>query len=386
LVVIYPVVELNDLIYAHWYGWLQALTSVTEGVMLRPESPLGKAFRCGLPIKSYLSQYGLPVRALNCLKVLLDHGIGSSSFTKAFGLEKTPRNLVYVYRRLGVDMGAAFDVPAKLYISVVADLVIRGATKVEIDPAVESVVRELANAVRDELKGRVDEKGRRRTLETIERHNTFRGLLKELSMRSVETTIERLKEMIEHAERLGFKGLVPVIQGLFDDDIEYCARQSIEIAAQASEDFTVAIGTGGRILSDDDVERIRLAIRTVKRCASRHNVSVKIHLFGWSSPNRLRDREIVRDIHSADSLTVRRRAVEGKIYVAESDRLKLIHVSDLRGEGYRCECPACQDPVLMSYVLDPSGARRNDVRMIHNIYVIASYFNRLKKEASAVVI
>ena len=41
MVIIYPVIELNDLVYAHRYGWLDALTRVTEGVMLRPEAALG---------------------------------------------------------------------------------------------------------------------------------------------------------------------------------------------------------------------------------------------------------------------------------------------------------------------------------------------------------
>jgi hypothetical protein len=54
MVIIYPVIELNDLVYAHRYGWLDALTRVTEGVMLRPEVALGPIFRSGATIKGYL--------------------------------------------------------------------------------------------------------------------------------------------------------------------------------------------------------------------------------------------------------------------------------------------------------------------------------------------
>jgi hypothetical protein len=51
MVIIYPVIELNDLVYAHRYGWLDALTRVTEGVMLRPEAALGPIFRSGVTIR-----------------------------------------------------------------------------------------------------------------------------------------------------------------------------------------------------------------------------------------------------------------------------------------------------------------------------------------------
>jgi len=101
MVIIYPVIELNDLVYAHRYGWLDALTKVTEGVMLRPEAALGPIFRSGVTIKGYLrARYGLPKEPLDRLKIMMDHGISGAGFREAFGLEKTPESLVKVYSRL----------------------------------------------------------------------------------------------------------------------------------------------------------------------------------------------------------------------------------------------------------------------------------------------
>jgi queuine/archaeosine tRNA-ribosyltransferase len=65
-----------------------------------------------------------------------------------------------------------------------------------------------------------------------------------------------------------------------------------------------------------------------------------------------------------------RYAVEGRVYAAEGGRLRLINASEAR--RYSCNCPTCREPALRSYV-DPSGARRNDVRMVHNVYVLQKY-------------
>ena len=71
MVIIYPVIELNDLVYAHRYGWLDALTRVTEGVMLRPEAARGPIFRSGATIKRYLrARYGLPQEPLERERIL----------------------------------------------------------------------------------------------------------------------------------------------------------------------------------------------------------------------------------------------------------------------------------------------------------------------------
>jgi hypothetical protein len=375
LVVIYPVIELNDLVYAHRYGWLDALTRVTEGVMLRPEAALGPIFRSGATIKGYLrARYGLPQEPLDRLKIMLDHGINGAGFREAFGLDKTPESLVKVYSRLGVDMGLAFDVPARLYVSSIVDIVMDGSTDVNVDGSVRDVIVRAAEIVKGRLRG-----DRRKAMSIIMDNPSVRRLLRELSEVSVEETVKRLKEMVGHAQRLGFKGLVPVVQGLFKDDIERCIRETVEVMAQYSNEFTVAIGTGGRALSREDVDNIRFAIAKVKEHAAKSNVSVRIHLLGWSSPNRLWDAEVLKDVYSADSLTVRRRAVEGRVFVIKGNSIGLVHVSRLR--DINCGCPACSDPMLRRYVLDPSGARRSDVRMVHNIYTITRFLNEISERA-----
>jgi hypothetical protein len=149
LVVIYPVIELKDLMYAHKYGWLNALLGVTNGVVLRPEPLLGNILKSNTSIRDYLSQQGLSSYVLNRLLIMLDHGINSPSFSRVFNLEKTPKNIVYVYHSLGVDMGIAFDIPARLYMGVIADLAISGVTDTEIEPTIEDVVRELAYLLKE---------------------------------------------------------------------------------------------------------------------------------------------------------------------------------------------------------------------------------------------
>jgi len=320
MVRIYPVVEVKDFVYGHRYGWLAALLQATEGFMLRPELELGRAFAVRLTLRQYLARrHGV---RLDSGIIVMDHGIMSQSFTEVFGLAKTPKNIVRIYRALGVDYGIAFDIPVRLGNAI-------------HDPAIKQ-----AKSVR------------------------------ELSRIAVEEGARRLKEMVEEAERIGFGGLVPVVQGLYRDDIEYSAEESVRIMAERWDSFTVAIGTGGRTLTSQDAELIRIAVESVERYAAKYGVSVRIHILGWSSPESL-DLSTIRRIYSADSLTPRRRAVEGKVYVIESGRLRLVKASEAR--HYSCNCPACRDPILRSYVLDPSGARRNDVRMAHNVYVLQQY-------------
>jgi len=252
----------------------------------------------------------------------MDHGIMSQSFSEVFKLPKTPKNVARVYKALGVDYGIAFDIPARL------------GTALQ-DPAVKR-----ARSVR------------------------------EISRIAVEEGARRLREMAEEAARISFGGLVPVVQGLYRDDIELSAEESVRIMAERWDSFTVAIGTGGRTLTPQDAELIRIAVESVERYAAKYGASIRIHLLGWSSPESL-DLNTIGRIYSADSLTPRRRAVEGKAYVIEGGRLRLVKASEIR--RYSCSCPACSDPVLRSYILDPSGARRNDVRMAHNVYVIQQY-------------
>jgi len=49
---IYPVIEFKDLVYAHQYGWLGALVETTEGVLLKPEPALTKTFKANVTIKA----------------------------------------------------------------------------------------------------------------------------------------------------------------------------------------------------------------------------------------------------------------------------------------------------------------------------------------------
>jgi tRNA-guanine family transglycosylase len=321
MVYIYPVVEVKDFIYGHRYGWLNALLHSAQGFMLRPERELGRAFAVRLTLRQYLlRRYGVQ---LDGGVVMMDHGIMSQSFSEVFKLPKTPRNIVRIYKTLGVDYGIAFDIPARL------------GTAVQ-DPAAKR-----AKSVR------------------------------ELSRIAAEEGARRLGEMAEEARHIGFNGLVPVVQGLYRDDVEYSAEESVRIMAERWDSFLVAIGTGGKTLTRQDVELIKFAVDAVERYAARHGVSVRMHFLGWSSPERIRDALLIRRIYSADSLTPRRRAVEGKVYVVRGGRLSLAEASE--AAQYSCDCPACRDPVLRTYVLDPSGARRNDVRMAHNVYVLQQY-------------
>jgi len=336
VVLIYPVVETKDFIYGHRYGWLDALLQTAEGFMLRPERELGNAFAARLTLRQYLARYGV---RLDGGVIMMDHGIMSQSFTEVFGLAKTPKNIVRIYKALGVDYGIAFDIPVRLYLN--------GVSK-DADPAVRVL--------------------------------TTGGSLRELSRVAAEEGAKRLREMAEEAERIGFGGLVPVVQGLYRDDIELSAEESVRIMAERWASFTVAIGTGGRALTHQDAELIRIAVDSVEKYAAKYGASVRVHLLGWSSPETIRDPLLIRRIYSADSLTPRRRAVEGKAYVMERGRLRLVKAPE--AGRYSCNCPACRDPVLRSYVLDPSGARRNDVRMAHNVYILQQYLANAVARAS----
>jgi len=328
MVLIYPVVETKDFIYARRYGWLEVLVQVAEGFMLRPERELGEAFFTRLALRQYLlRRYGV---ALDGGVIMMDHGIMSQSFTEVFGIAKTPRNIVKVYKALGVDYGIAYDVPVRLCLQVGCD-----------DPE-----------VRDAKTPR------------------------ELSRTAVEVGARRLREMAEEARRAVFSGLVPVVQGLYRDDVDYSAEESVRVMAEYQDSFTVAVGTGGRALSQEDVSLIRYAVYATEKYATRYSAKVQIHLLGWSSPDRIRDVELLQRIYSADSLTPRRRAVEGKAYVIASNKLKLINAKELA--SYSCSCPACT--AYKEYVADPSGRRRNDVRMAHNVYVLRQYLARYSRD------
>ena len=366
--IIYPVIELADLVYAHEYGWLGALAETTEGVLLRPESKLRRVYKSGLTIREYLARkYGIVLRDL---KIMMDHGINTNNFREVFGLSKTPRNVVQVYNRLGVDLGVAFDVPARLYEQAIIDVAVDGYTNIDVDVEVKDVVVNIARAIREQVLKPSRETARR----LLRDHESE---LRELSRLSVEVTLRRLGEMLKHADEIGFSGLVPVIQGMYKDDIEYSVRETIELVSQYRDSALIAIGTGGRVLSSSDVDNIAYAISRIKEYSAKHGLTVRIHLLGASSPDVL-PQHIVKDIYSADSLTPRKRAVEGKIYMLKNGKLELVHVSKVR--DYSCSCPACRRMELRKYVLDGSGKRKNDVRLAHNVFILMNYLNKTQNE------
>jgi len=367
---IYPVIEFKDLVYAHQYGWLGVLVETTEGVLLKPEPALTKVFKANVTIKEYLVRQGLPRDVLSRLRIMMDHGISTNNFREVFGLDKTPKNLVLVYKRLGVDLGIAYDVPVRLTLQAVVGSILSGRLSIDVDDSVKDVVRELT----EKLKSKLTRPAREKIMVLLEKND---GIVRELSRIGVEVTLNRLAEMLDHATKLNFNGLVPVVQGLFKDDIEYSVRETIKLVSQVKNDlrndWLIAIGTGGRVLSRDDTANVVFAIRKVKEYARKYNVNVRIHVLGWSNPDTLPP-FIVGEIYSADSHTPRKRAIEGKIYIAANGGLVLKHVSEVG--DYSCNCPVCSRPELRKYVLERSSRRRTDVRLVHNAFMLMSYINK----------
>jgi len=363
---IYPVIEFKDLMYAHQYGWLGVLVKTTEGVLLKPEPALTKVFKANVTIKEYLVRQGLPRDVLSRLRIMMDHGISTNNFREVFGLDKTPKNLVLVYKRLGVDLGIAYDVPVKLTLQAVVGSILSGRLSIDVDDGVKDVVREIT----EKLKTKLTRPAREKIMVLLEKND---GMVRELSRIGVEVTLNRLAEMLDYATKLGFNGLVPVIQGLFKDDIEYSVRETIRLVSQVRNDWLIAVGTGGRVLSHDDTANVVLAIRRIKEYAQKYGVHVRIHVLGWSNPDTLPP-FIVGEIYSADSHTPRKRAIEGKIYVAANGGLVLKHVSEVG--DYSCNCPVCSRPELRKYVLERSSRRRTYVRLVHNAFMLMSYINK----------
>jgi len=370
-VIIYPAVELKDLIYAHIHGWLGALVEAAGGVLLRPEALLGRVFRSGVSIREYLARRGVPRDLLGRLVLMMDHGIGAD-FSEYFGIDKSPRNLVAVYARLGVNLGIAFDVPVKLQVQAVIDLATVGRADVNIDSELRGVVREVVESL-----------GRRSAREVGDWLVKHEGVVRGISRVGVEVTLRRLGEMLDYASRLGFAGLVPVIQGLFKEDIEYCAKEALRLVSQYGREWVVAIGTGGRALSRSDIANIAHAVRAVREYSRKYGLSVRIHLLGWSSPNTLPP-TIAGEVYSADSVTPRRRAVEGRIYLVEGGKLVLKPVNRISEGDYACGCPACRRPDLRRYVLEPRSTRRAHARLVHNTYVLQSFINKSIQSSVAI--
>jgi len=183
--------------------------------------------------------------------------------------------------------------------------------------------------------------------------------------------------MLSYAIEHGFHGLVPVIQGLFKEHAELCAKSFLnELKRNNISEAMVAIGTGGRVLSNIDKSLIESIIKYLDKLSHNFNIKLKVHILGWSSPRNIIDPNLLKMVYSSDSLSARRRAVEGRIYVICGETLELVHVSNIN-PNFPCDCPVCRNPLLKTFLLDPSGARRNDVRLVHNVYVLSKYLNSL---------
>ncbi len=407
---IYPVIEVADLVYAYRYNWLDALSEVTEGVMIRPEPVLGKAFKVGLDLRSYLEHYyDVPKKKLAKLKIMLDHGIFASSFEQVFTLKKNERNIVKVYKSLNVDYGLSFDIPARLCLSIAADnaanvileeLGLNTKTKmvnINVDPEVKvpllKLGRELLAYVEHyakQLSSRYKKRGSKflRSILRAKGLKIFRkaienplylpevhDLLRKFSEQAVRVTIARFSKMLKYAMKYNFYGLVPVIQGLFKEHAELCAKFFLsEFKRNNIPKAMIAIGTGGRILSNIDKSLIESTIKYLDKLSRSLGINLRIHILGWSSPRNTINPSLLSRVYSSDSLSARRRAVEGKIYIIREKHIELVHVSSICS-NFSCNCPICRDMQLKLFLLDPSGARRNDVRLVHNIYVLSRYLS-----------
>jgi len=406
---IYPVVELMDIYYGYRYGWLSRLLEVSDTVVLRPEAKLGKAFRRGVSIKQYLSEeYGVPVEELDGLKVMLDHGIfvGDRDFNTIFGVGKSPRSLVRVYDVLGVHYGLAYDVPSKLHVEIAVEIAVAkllgrsssGRVLRGLHPSVRSYVEELANVLLSYIEAggfssvSYSVNSLRQRVYRLIRQNvegSVRGELRDtlysLSERTVEETVKNLEEQVEFKARSSVNRftLVPVVQGLFWEHAWRCLEDTInllvsyqELSMEDGEEYIyVAIGTGGRVLSDREIELVNRLMEAGLGYARKAGVNVRFHILGWSNPKMAR-RLRLELVYSSDSLSARRRAVEGKVYTfTENGGIRLVHVAEIDRDLWSCSCPVCRDPKLRRFVLDPSGSRRNDARIVHNLWVVKRSIN-----------
>jgi len=395
---IFPVIDIRDIIYAYRYGWLRKLVKVTSTVVIRPDPLVANAFKQKITLREFLTNnYNIALSELWKIKFMMDHGIFFKDFEKIMGISKTPENIIKVYDTLGVDYGLSYDVPAKLFLLMTIDRVLDSLNgdKVSniVDAVVEPIIDKIAQQVLSEIKYKDLNIERRNNLrdkiwniikKLLRNNEETKYYVEKLSYISAKETCRRfivqLKE-VQHSIR--FRNLVPVVQGLFKEHIDMCIESYFNILkAYGFKDVYVAIGTGGRSLSKDDKERINYSIDKIQYFSKKYNISSKIHLLGWSSPTYAKGLSYTL-VYSADSLTARRRAVEGKIYIFnEKGEIKLVNVKFIDPSTYHCNCPVCRDKTLRNYVLDPSGARKNDARIVHNLYMIRVYLQLLANATS----
>jgi len=408
---LFPVIELMDIYYAYKYSWLHGLLEVSNGIMLRPEPKLGEAFRHGLSIKDYLSkQHGVPIDCILSLEIMLDHGIfiSSNEFRKIFGVDKKPETLVDVYSVLRINYGLAYDVPSRLHVEIAISIAIakllnrelrnrlQRAIYMTMRPVVENVAEILLSYVKEKDLGLGDEKLSINSLKlkiykiinTENAPQDLRDALYVLSDLSVKETLRNLERQLRYKsaryDRTAFT-LVPVIQGLYEDHAKECLHEALDLLRAYEEYlkengkkyFYIAIGTGGRVLSANEAKLINKLLEYGHDYARRMGSDVRFHILGWSSP-RLTKILRLDLVYSSDSLSARRRAVEGKVYaLTNSDKIRLLKVSEIDPNLWKCPCPVCRNEVLRQYVLDPSGKRRNDARIVHNVWVLKEFISKL---------
>lgn len=401
----YPVVELMDICYGYRFGWLSGLLGVVDAVMLRPEKGLGVAFGWGVSIKRYLAMVcGVPVGVLNGLGFMMDHGIfvDRGEFKKIFGIDKTPKALIDVYGVLGVDYGLALDVPSRLHVEIAMHMTVSrllgqapsNRIMKAMHPSIRPYVEKLATAIQPHIDvGKQPQAGRKihklvRQVLGRERHlSDLHDALYALSEASVKETMKNLEEQLRYkaTSNASFK-LVPVIQGLYEEHARECLSNTVDLLISygellADKTLYIAIGTGGRVLTNTEARMINGLMRFGHAYARMLGTSIKYHLLGWSSP-KLAEKLELSLVYSSDSLSARRRAVDGKIYVMEGNKIRLTNVSKIDPKSWNCPCPACQDKTLRTYILDPSSKRRNDARIVHNLWIIKQYILRTLNRTS----
>jgi len=383
------VLEVKDIYYAHIYGWLNTIFEVTDTVLFRPELELGNAFRKDLTIKEYLKKYyKINIEKLN---IMMDHGIFVSDelFKRFFGVEKNLPNLIKVYDVLGVNYGLAFDVPSRLQLQAAIEIAVSKFLNLEPNEKIvksvysplKSQIYKLAEALlsyidsRDKsLKPRVI---KNKLMRLMKKKKELQSEIENLSLQTVNETLKNLEEQLKIKQGNKFV-LVPVIQGLYLEHSKECLTKTIDLLLSYEEFLRenrrkylyIAIGTGGTVLSNQEAEMINSLLAYGHEYARKHRTRVRFHILGWSSPTMSKKLKLDL-IYSSDSLSARRRAVDGKIYILENGELRLVEVSKIDPNSWKCECPACKN--FSSYVLDPSGKRRNDVRFVHSLWSIKKY-------------
>ena len=395
MVKLYPVLETVDICYGYRYGWLEKLLEVADTIMLRPEPVLGEAFKRRLTLARYLAwKCNVPLDVVGKLKIMLDHGIyvDGETFAKTFHVPKTPKALVELYSVLGVDYGLAYDVPAQLHVDAAVEIAVskmfgRQPNKKmlrAIHPALKQCVEHLADTLLAHTNKHTTPANAKRAMHALLRegkHPELREALRNLSQKSIEETVRNLEQQLEYKVKTDAKfTLVPVVQGLFEDHARECLQTTIDLLATHRELLVdggeryayIAIGTSGRGLTEEETKTVNRLMVVGAEHARRLGLKTRYHLLGWSSP-KTAQKLTTKLIYSCDSLTPRRRAVEGKVYIVEGGRVRLVNVAKIDPSTWTCKCPVCRDPKLKQYVLDSSGARRNDARIIHNVYVLQKH-------------